>query len=565
MKRNYRIFILIAIPVILFNLSSVFQLEVMLNDDAHSYYALNEGLFPSWLSHSGLVLRSFVRLFFWYLQSLSLELTKLFQLLFIMVPLSFMLYYLFRYKFGLPNIVSYTSAVLPQILPSQSAIPASIVDQYSVLGLLLISACFLCGFKYLESPQHEGRVMLLISVLLYATAILYMEQSVFFFPIIVFAFLGYTKLNKKQLHLIIACLPSFLYGLFMTLAQPRNTAVPSLQSMETILYRLEYYFAFLLPFPTSSESRISLLALACVAVLIAGFVSQLRRKPPSFDFLKSYTHLSPALRVFYGYGFFSLWAICNFYAFIALSSWIAPRYAYIAGFGLTALLAIASYSLIRSLTSNDRVISIFFVALILFSGISRHTELNLFFTRANEIQVSLASELSRYEFPPNAQIIVLFSEDKLIRSFYRGTWPNSSGHLKYILKRKDIAGIIYDDTENRHHFIDPFNPEERWEREEARMRGIDLEKPLFLSVDGGKSFIQYSYALQWKGSPPEKRAEREIPEWTIYQIDKESGLVSPFKNGKGYDAYLATLKSLELLDIHQKDIFWGGIPLSNPR
>ena len=66
--------------------------------------------------------------------------------------------------------------------------------------------------------------------------------------------------------------------------------------------------------------------------------------------------------------------------------------------------------------------------------------------------------------------------------------------------------------------IDPFKPEERWEREDVRMKGIDLEQPLFLFVDDGKTFVQYSYALQWKGSPQDKNAKVEIPEWTIYQI-----------------------------------------------
>jgi hypothetical protein len=546
--RTFRIYILIAVPVILFNLVVVFGLNVLLQDDAGRYYRIVNGLFPFKFWKEGLFLCSLTEWISWTLMVISPQLIRVIYVVFLMVPLSCVIYNLFR-KLGFPTETAYVAAILPNILPAQNLVPAFINGSYILLGLLVIMGCFFKSFAYLEIEDRKNRRMLFYAVLCFLISTQLMDQAVFLFPVLLLAVLGYRKLTRKHFSLALSLTLAVSYKLIWVLLAPRGTAKITPLQGSIMLSRLKNYFFAMLPFPDLLEPYRDIVLIIIIVVMITGLILSLRDPDNTFIRPLSFSHLTYRQFVFYIYGFLLVWTIGNIFAFITMSRFETVRYGYIAAYGLNALLLVSLYSILKRIfKAKSLLINTTFIIIIFISGLSRTIELKSYYDRLNKNQFQIQKKLSSLNLPMNSQIVIYLKNGEN----YWGFWNTSSGHLKYILKRKDIDGLIGSKTKVPYFdFHDPFNPNCRGFGTDDLMNGLSLNRPLFLFVENKSGFRQYGYALQWQGKTP------EAP-WTIHKVSQFTGTILPFASGIGLEDYVLKIKELGRSGIRQSDILWGG-------
>jgi hypothetical protein len=553
---RYRIYLFIALPVVLFNCIAVFGPDVLLKDDAHMYNRVLNGQFPYFYWRSGLLLASLTEWAAWNIMVVSPQLIRAIYIIFLMVPLSWVIYRLFREKFGFPGVVAYTAAVLPNILPIQHLIPAFTNGSYVLAGLLVTLGCFYAGFNYLHKQDKKSWIRLAAAAVIYLLSIQLMDQSVFFFPVLVFAFLGYTRFNKKHIYLIASLSLVFLFKAAWILLSPRGAATISNIPYRIMLERTEFYFLSMLPFPQWSREWSYLPVILFAAALITGFAFYIKKRADGFHISASFSHMSPRLYVLYIYAFLLLWTTANISVFIAFSPGQNIRYFYISAYGLNALLLLSIYPLlIKIFKKRKPLIVLVFILLITISGISRHIRLRSHYRRPNANQAMIIKNLETLKFPPNSQIAVYLTNSC---GYAWGEWTQSCGHLKYMLKRNDIDGLIGD--KKPFHYFNFYNAFSRKIQYpyKPKMQGLDIHRPLFLFVQESNRLKQYEYALQWKGKT------KHAP-WTILHVNKITGTISPFTSGQGLEEYGSTIKKLEKQGISQSGILWGGPPTRKER
>ncbi|MCX6582248.1 MAG: hypothetical protein NT166_18915 [Candidatus Aminicenantes bacterium] len=549
--RAFRIYFLIAIPVVLFNLAAIFGPKVLFQDDAANYYNVVNGLFPFWYWKKGLFLCSLSEWISWNIMTFSPQLIRAMYVLFLLVPLSCVIYNLFR-KLGFHNNMAYTAAVLPNILPAQNLVPAFLNGSYVLLGLLAMLGCFFKSFTYLDREDQSNPKTLLAALLFLFISTQLMDQAIFFLPVLLFAALGYKRLNRKHLYLALSFLAAVSYKFVWVLLLPRKTAeiIPVTGSL--ILSRIKYYFFAMLPFPDFPNPAGDVVLLIIIAIIITGLVLTLRDPDNTFIRPKPFLHLSHRRFTLYIYGFLLVWTICNMAAFITMSRLQTVRYSYIAAYGLNALLLISLVAIFKRIfRARAFLIDAAFMILIFQAGLFRTFELKAYYDTLNQNQFHIQKNLSSFNFPMNSQIVIYVVKGEN----HWGFWCTSSGHLKFILKRKDIDGLIGLKAKHYFTFYDPFNPKSRGYETEDRMNGLSIDRPLFLFVQDNSGFKQYDYALQWKGKT------REAP-WTIYRVNRSTGAIVPFAAGSGREDYLLKIKELEKSGLQQADILWGG-PIKN--
>jgi hypothetical protein len=542
----FQSYILIAVPIILFNLVAVFGPKVLLQDDAANYFNVISGNFPFWFWRKGLFLCSLTEWLSWNIMAFSPQLIRVIYVLFLMIPLSCVMYRLFR-KLGFANNTAYMAAILPNILPAQNLVPAFLNGSYVLIGLLAMLGCFICSFKYLDTEEKSKRKMLFLALLFLIISTQLMDQAVFFLPVLLVAVLGYQKLNRKHLFLAFSFVPAVLYKAVWVLLLPRQTAeiVPLTGSI--IVSRIRYYFFSMLPLPDFLAPYIDVVLIAVCIIIISGLVLTLKAPGDVLTRQKPFSHLSHRQYILYIYGFLLTWTICNIAPFIAMSKFQTVRYSFIAAYGLTALWLISLSALLKKFfKTKPLIIQIVFTMIILFVGFTRTAELKSYYDGLNNKQNQIVKNLSPYHFPPNSQIVIYLTNAEN----YWGFWVTSSGHLKLILQRNDINGLIGSKTKHYFEFYDPFNPKSRGFKSKDRMNGLSIDRPLFLFVEHIKDFNQYEYALQWQGTT------RDAP-WTIHKIDRFTGTILPFTSGRGRQEYELKVKELAKIGILQTDILWG--------
>ncbi|MFC2146247.1 hypothetical protein ACFLRT_02690 [Acidobacteriota bacterium] len=548
--KKYRTYILIAVPIILFNLIAVFGADILLADDAAHYFRLTEGtLFKIKFIH--LFLGTIINETTYTIMGLSPELIRGIYVLFVMVPLSCLIYYLFQKKMGFPGVAAYSAAVLPNILPAQFQIPAFVNGTQVLLGLIAVAACLLFSFKYLDHQAQKNWKPLLMAAFLYLLATLVTDQPVFSFPVLVFAIWGYHKLNRKHLFLAVSFSLVFLHKAAWIVLLPRGSTHMAETSISGALKRLGQYFSAMLPLPQISPEGefIILLAIVFCSIIVTGLFFYMKNHNEGFTILKPFAHLSHKKFIFYIYGFLFIWLVSNIIVFITVSPRpFRVRYSYYAAYGLNALLALSLYPILAKIfRSKKKLVTIAFAVLILITGWFRITQLKSHYDRLNADQAMIIENLNRFQFPENSQIVIYSTYG----GNFWGDWYQSSGHLRYMLKRNDINGFIGNKGRKYFDFYDPFDVRSRGFGKAHWMRGLDINRPLFLFVEKNKEFKQYEYALQWK----EKTGKAE---WTIFHFDKKTGKESLLLRGIGSDDYYSTLARLRSKGISQNDILWGG-------
>jgi len=580
--RVFRSYILIAVPIVLFNLVAIFGPKVLFQDDAANYYNAVNGFFPFWLWKKGLFLCSQSEWISWNIMAFSPQLIRAMYVLFLLVPLSCVFYNLFR-KLGFPNNTAYTAAILPNILPAQNLVPAFLNGSYVLIGLLAMMGCFFKSFTYLDKPEtfsrkgfwtsksfslakvlggvgnlalREGLFQkgsdqckaLLAAVLFLFISTQLMDQAVFFFPVLLFAVLGYQKLKKEHLYLALSFIPAVLYKSVWVLLSPRKTTEIVTLTGSIILSRIKYYFFAMLPLPDFLNPYSDVVLITIIAIIITGLVLTLKTPGDSLIRQKPFSHLSHRQFTLYIYGFLLAWTIGNIAAFITMSKFQTVRYSYIAAYGLNALLLISLHAIFKRIfMARLFLIDAVFIIIIFQSGLFRTVELKTYYDGLNQNQSHIQKNLSPFNLPMNSQIVMYITKGEN----HWGFWSTSSGHLKFILKRKDIDGLIGSKAKHYFTFYDPFNPKSRGYGTDDRMNGLSIDRPLFLFVQNKSGFKQYEYALQWQGKT------REAP-WTIYRVNRSTGAIVPFASGRGREEYLLKIKELEKSGIQQADILWGG-------
>ncbi len=545
---RYKVYILIAVPIVLFNWIAIFGVDVLVADDAAQYYgAIEYTTFRFKFIHRfiGHITHGLT----FSMMTLSPELIRAIYVFFVMVPLSCLFYHLYHKKMGFPGVAAYCAAVLPNMLPGQIHIPAFVNGTHVSLGLLAWAACLLASFRYLYNQDPKKWPRLLTAALLYLLATQITDQPVFSFPVLLFALWGYHRLNKKHLFLAASFFLVFLYKAASIILEPRGSSSMILPTFTAVVKRMRDYFLSMLPLPEFLRKEGMILGIIVILIVITGLVLHIKNRSEEFRLLKPFAHLSHKTYTFYIYGFLFIWLVTHIIAFIAMSpKGFRARYTYYSAYGLNGLLILSLYPLLKNIFhKKNKLIPVAFIVILFISGVSRFIELKTYYGKFNANQAKIIKHLNQFKFPGHSQIVLHLTDG----ANFWGIWYQSSGHLKFMLKRDDIDGLIGDKRRKYFNFYNPFNTASRGFGKKAYMRGIDIKRPLFLFVETNKKFKQYQYALQWK----EKAGE---PEWTIFHFDKQTGKASPVLTGKGIDEYYAALKDFENKGIRQKDILWGG-------
>ena len=270
-----KIYLIIALAVILFNLIAVWGLDFLLHDDPSWYGDVLAGRFPKVLNKASPLL-AYKEWMAWHIMVYSPQLARGLYVLFLMVPLSFIFYYLLHHQLGLSRWDALASAILPNILPYQWQIPAGINMSYPLLGLLLVLLALISGLHYLAKSAPGNWLRLVGAAVCYYLACHLMEQSLFLYPPLVLVFFGYTKRNRKHFWLVSLFSIIAADKLIRMIVLPRKAAVSV--PLEEIVNRIGLYFKWTLPSP---ETHPLLLILIFSAIIITGFLLHLKHASTS--------------------------------------------------------------------------------------------------------------------------------------------------------------------------------------------------------------------------------------------------------------------------------------------
>ncbi|MGD2091641.1 MAG: hypothetical protein PVH61_36040 [Candidatus Aminicenantes bacterium] len=553
-----KIFFVIALAVILFNLVAVWGLDILLHDDPMWYGVVLAGKFPKVLIKSSPLL-AYKEWVAWHIMAYSPQLARGLYVLFLMVPLSCGFYYLLHHQLGFSRWDAVAAAILPNILPYQWQIPAGINMSYPLMGLLFALFALIAGLHYLEKTAPANWLWLVGAAVGYYLACHLMEQSLFLYPPLILAFIGYTQRSRKHFWLVSSFSIIAADKLMRMIVLQRKAAVSL--PLEEIVNRIGLYFKWTLPFP---EIHPLLPVIISSAIIIPGFILHLKHTSNTGRPIKSFDHTfsnvwSPARpptvgrkrHVLFLYAFFTCWSISSLVVFLAMVPYFIPRYTYIAAYGQVTLLILSLSAILGTeFFKKYKLHLIVPIGLVVFSGIYRYINLKEIYSTGNTSHAIIVKELNKIALPVNSQVVVAGAKG------IPGCWLRTSGYLKFALKRNDIDGLVGQiDTIGYYNFDRHFDPRDRLLGRRYLMTGLSLDRPVFLFLLPEKSrrLVQFEYALEWKGKT------KNSP-WTIIHVDKKTGISSPLVSGTGMEEYLARIKELAERGISQEEIMWGGPP-----
>jgi len=529
----------IVVAVVLFNLVAIFGAETLLHDDPSLYGAMIHGEFGVW-ARQWAKFNVLLPMTEWLGSTLvvgSPFLARGIYVVALLVPISSLLYYFYSTRLGFPRATAFAAAVLPNILPQQSEIPAGINMSYVVWGLLAALLSFLLALRYLQDTTATSRRWLVRASLVFLAATQITEQTLFLYPSVVLALALCSCDPKKRWRLGWAFSLVAATKVLQILLIPRLQ--PSSLPVDEIAYRVWQYLDWSLPIPRETW----LYAIGLFAMM--GFaVAALRRLRPS---------LRPSLRSGFTAKCLAVclcWALSTILIFLLCSEWYTVRYSYYSAFGLNAALVLLLETQVIGVLGNARVARpLIFGGLIMFSGLLRFEYLRDEYSGDNAFLAVVRRDIGKIDLPPSAQVVIVGNRS------LGGGWYRSSGTLEYALQRPDVFGLIGIKNHGSHfNFDDHFDPRTRGYSED--MTGLLLDAPTFLFVadEGGTSLRRLDLALQWKGS-------MDSAAWKILKMDRISGKAFPLVEGIGMSAYTDALHQLETSGIRQSDILWGGPPL----
>jgi hypothetical protein len=558
---NIYYYLAVSFLIIIFNFVTIFGLKSLIADDQLMYNLIIRGDMPWWLNIRN-PLQPYFAIPGLILMTHSLTFVRALYVILYLIPISCIFYYLLTSKFCLPKFIAFISAVVPNILPFQE-IPAYILGSYTLYGMLFALLSLVYGLKYLETDGIKKWGYFIISIFLYFCCTQLMEQGVFLFPPLAFAFLFYIRLSEKQFYLIVTDLLIAAYPTYRTLLSPwSENVIPQALSIAEIFKRFEISLFFSTPLisPFSNLTLIydahSFLNIGSNVffwgVVIAGFVIAVNNRNDELILRKKNPIFSWKYYISYIYLFFFIWWGSASFAFLTQSVYFDPRYFHLSSWGLNGLLVLSLFNILNTgFLKKYKIHLILLFSLLLYSGIMKYNVLSTRYNDLNREQLIIINSLQKYKLPKKSQVGILGF--KTVDDGAGGnSWLYSSGYLEQSLKRNDIEGLL---SQRIYRFYDPFDPQEI-----RGARGFNLNGRIFFFIYEHGSLKQVYYALQWL--PKTKNWQGNVTDikWTIYQFDKNSGISSIFKSGSSLKSYLATLEILESLGIKKSELLFGGIP-----
>ncbi len=533
-------YVIIGLVVLLFNLKSLGVHVIVLDDLAH-YAEVVEGKFGYARFH-----RSLINPFLWYffakIMAYSAPMARAAILILVMLPLSFVMYYLCKNYLFLPKGLSIFCAILPQVLPGQAYIPTFVIGSYNSWALLIYLSAVLCFLKYLEKSNVA---FLMGGILSYFGAVEGTETAIFLAAPLVVLIFWYRRFSRQHVFIILGILFVGAYKVVFVLLHPySNVNAPRFLGVNEVLRRLQQMVTWDLPNPGMNASIALIMFLAVLALGLTLLVA----KPVSMQTLpgkmeEAHSPPSERFRMFGLLLFAITWVTASILPFLA-SRYFSSRYAYILGFGLNFLFVLSIYSIFQRGRLKKYHVSVILLAiLIVFVSLNRGEAIKKTFGPPDWVHDTIQKSLKPYNFPKESEIVIVGQATGYL--FTGGYWNWSSGYIKYATKRSDLSGLIGIEKP----FYDPFKAKER--SYSFQMHGLDISKPLFLFRFHKGGVKPISYCLQW-------RKDEENPKWTIYSVNTGDGKVTEYASGNTRLEYEAVIGKLEKAGIGKRDVLWSG-------
>ena len=562
-SRHSRLLIplLIAFPVIVFNLVHVFGPEYLLADDPSGYRTGISNMTRMFLWEMKYVLNAFTETFSWWMMAhYSPYVVRLLYLVFYLAGISLCVYWIARKVFGLGKETAWLAAVVPAILPLQFQIIAGVNMSYTLLGQLLVLLSLAAGFSYLSRKDHSWG-LLLLSGLLFTAATRQMEQSVFVSASVGFIYLAVSKRWARKAGLILPVVISSAAVLHRMLTAPRGAA--EIQNLDPgeIIHRCKIFLLYLSPWisPVHREYAI-LVMLFLVLAGIAGFVFY-----PSWRnrvvTLKHFAWLPETARIAILPGFVFLWSVPSILPFIALNRHMDARTMHLSGYGPWLLAApgllmvlTATLSFMKDEPRRKAVVSILAMVVVI-SGLQHMRYASDRYEQGNISWRGISRSISRYAFPAGSQISIVDADTGTHNSY-----PPCTGYLARMLgNRRDIGGIVGPE----HFFYDPFAQVDLWKNPMTGLTGTgNLHLFRFIpeadqdSESGRSSLERFGYFLRVISDKSDRDAGQATGDWFLYRLDAR-GSGSLLYSGQGLEEYESRLEALKAEGINPEQICWG--------
>lgn len=223
---------------------------------------------------------------------------------------------------------------------------------------------------------------------------------------------------------------------------------------------------------------------------------------------------------------------------MAVAPWFNPRHAIFPAVGFYVCLSFALGELLK----KHQSLLIGIIAVTLAGTVIRHQlSVEKVYAKSNRDHAQFVNFAVTRPFPANCQIVVTNMD---VATCGHGYW--SAGYLEYVLKRKDVFGLVG----NELNMIDPFKPHDYFA---GGMNGLDGNRPLFLFRKTDGKFQQLTYFLQWKEKKPDSA-------YVLYRLDAETGKIGRIVEGTGLESYAENCVMLAATKgVKQSDILWGGV------
>lgn len=547
--------LLIAFPVILFNLVNVFGPHYLFNDDPFRY---RQGInimmdWSSWIFDSKL--STFTEsLSWWVMAHYSPYVVRLLYLLLYLTGISLCMYWISRKIFNLSPACAYLAAVLPAFYPLQFQIIAGINLSYTLIGQSFTLLALICGFCYLTRERHSWFLVILAG-LLFISATRLMEQAMFLSAAVGFIYLVTSRHILRKVLLLVPVFAASAVVLYEMTVHPRGAAIPRDLPTEVILQRVKMFFAYLSPAGGEYSFALSLFLLAAGAGSFFFWPGIKER----ISELSHFSWLPMKLRYWILPVFVCAWTFFSAFPFVFLNSHMSVRTIHLAGYGpwmvmgpgLAFLLSIGFFPLRNPV--KRRLLTFIMFTVIFITGFEHISYSMQKYGKANYYWDCLSSSISYYAFPRDSQIVITDAYMGSYSSHHIGT-----GYLCRLLNnRLDVGGLVG----KEYFYYDPFSRADLWQ---TRMTGLQGTSNLHLfriitdRESRSRGFLQpYRYFLRVITSKSMIKEGQEFGDWYLYQVDNSGDAGIKFM-GHGLDQYQELLGRLKYEGVEPEHICWGN-------
>lgn len=517
---------IIALLLLFFNSMSIFYLQTSYLDDFHRYMlGLEFKVHPVIMARN--FLRAYIILPLFWLMTKELWIARLVLVVVFYIPLSFTFFYIYRSFFKFPFMFAITASILPCFLPGQSQIPWFIDGSYTVQGLLIFNFHLILALKLIEEAKPRYS-LLILSILFYVLSIEMMDQSLFLAPVsLLVGIVGIYKNKKNRVRLIIYMTLVLLFTVLKLVILKINPTVPAAApvpfNFELFITRLESAIHVMLPFDhTITGDNILSYQLWLVLLVISSL----------WGFIKG----SAKEKILFIGGW--AWFFCSIIIFITVSRFYSPRYTHVSAFGLNFLIVLTALVLSRyhvmSGKKEKTLVTLSLIFTVLYAGSLRLKFDYQAFKKRNISVERLTATLNSITFPTSSQIYIANGE----RFDTGGYWNYSSGFLKLITKRKDLVGLVGPERK----MYNPFETKNRGFSEDAKMNGLDPNKPVFFFKEVCKdSNCEYQ--------PKDMVLKVSENWWEILQFDLKDGEKKIRFSGMGIESLENTILKNKIQDL----------------